>query len=127
MSIPHRHGGLMQRIILPRKSLPHIGRARQPSIQRVAPSMVRTLNASGEFALDVGTQARPTMPANVVERANRMIRPARHNYAIARNLAQKVVTRIGNRLGAPRPDPASPKEALHFLAEHIEAGVVASR
>src|SRR5438874_267504 len=124
MSIPNRDSGLMQRIILPRKSLPHIGRARQPSIQRVAPSMVRTLNAPGEFALGVGTEARPAMPANVVERANYVIRPARHNYAIARNLTQKIVTRIRDRLGAPRPDPASPKEALHFLAEHIEAGVV---
>src|SRR5260370_36821361 len=65
------------------------------------------------------------MPAHIVERVDRVRRAARDDDAFARDMAQKVIARIRNRLRAPGADPACPVEALHLLPENIAARIVA--
>src|SRR5271154_7287807 len=67
------------------------------------------------------------MAADIIESFKRAGIAANDNDALAGNLAQEVITRVGNAIRASGADPAFEKEILDFLTEERRVCVVARR
>src|SRR5437660_11045832 len=124
MPVPDIGGHGVQGIILARQVL-HVGRAHEFAIEPVSPAVVRTLNASGKFALGGGADARATVAAHIVESANLAAVVAIDDDAFVANFPQEKVAYVGNLIGAAGADPALAKEAFQLVGEDGRVGVIA--
>src|SRR3569832_2297067 len=82
----------MQRIILrgEARHLVHLRRIAQRAVEAIAPGVVRAQDRAAERALRLAAQAAATMPAMIVERADRPIEIAQHDDALALDLEQEI-------------------------------------
>jgi hypothetical protein len=105
----------------------HMGGAKQAAVQPVSPAVVGALNSSGEITLGGGTQARATVPADVIESFYGAGVTANDDNTLAGNLAQEIIACTGNAVGAACADPTLEKELLDFLTEERGVCIVARR
>src|SRR5690348_12997013 len=129
MAVPHAGGNAVQRIVFAAETAPflHVRGADKPAIKAVGPAVVGALDAAGKGSLRLRTHARAAMAANVVEGANLPALVAGNDDTFARELAQEVVTRARDLVGASGTYPGAAKEAFHLLLKHLGIGVIPRR
>ena len=89
--------------------------------------MIRTHDRSGERTSLLLTHARAAVAAHVEMGAHHAVAAADDDKALAEHLAQKIVARIGDLLGAPDAQPTLREDAFCFKSEYLGRRVVALR
>src|SRR4029077_12578816 len=113
----------MQRIIFVlERCLIHVRSAQQPAVQSIRPAVVWALNARREFSVVFAAQARPAMPADIVESAQSAPTAARCDNALARHFAQKIVSGILDLLFASGAHPHVAEKRFQLLAKYFRVG-----
>src|SRR5580704_6275132 len=102
-------------------------RAQQSAVEPVGPAVVPALNPTCETALRGCTQARAPVTADVVKGFDQAGIAADHDNTLAGDLAQEVIARIGNAIGASCADPTLKKEVLQLVAKERGVCIVARR
>src|SRR5215472_17242152 len=105
VSVPDIGMNAIQRIICAAEAVVGVRCSNQGAVEAVSPTVVAALNPPGKMSLRAGAYAGATMPANVEECPQRVISVTRNNDAFARELAQKVVTRLWNPVYTPDANP----------------------
>src|ERR1017187_5735849 len=95
----------IERILLTTETVVHMWSAKQLPVEPIGPAVIAALDPSGEMPLGAGADARATMPAHVEKRPHQVILAASNNQAFPGNLAQKIIARSRDLIGAPRADP----------------------
>ena len=94
-------------------------------VESIGPTVIAALDSPGEMSLGGGADAGSAMSADVEKRAQRITLVPRNDDAFTRDLAQKIVARRWDVIGAPGADPGLAVEAFEFVAEDIGVRVVA--
>src|ERR1700722_5574723 len=105
----------------------HMWSAQQPAVQPVSPAVIRALNPSAETAFRSRTEARTAMTADVIKSLHAAGIAADHDNAFTADLAQEIIARAWNPIGAARAHPTVEKEIIHLLAEELRVGIVTPR
>src|SRR3984893_430294 len=115
----------IKRIVFMAEAVTCVGSTDEAPFESVGPTVITALDPSGEMPFGAGTNAGTTMSADVEKRAQRITPVPRNDDAFIRDLAQKIVARRRDLVGAPGADPSLAVEAFEFVAEDIVVCVVA--
>src|SRR3989442_1089229 len=107
--------------------LAHVGGADELAVEGVGPGVVGALDRLGQAAAPLLAQPRPSVAADIVMRPQRTALVAQHDHALARDVGEEVVSRVGELRGAAHAHPAPSENPLHLLREDLGRRVVAPR
>src|SRR5437870_1940728 len=107
--------------------LAHVGGADELAVEGVGPGVVGALDRLGQAAAPLLAQPRPSVAADIVMRPQRAALVAQHDHALARDVGEEVVSRVGELRGAAHAHPAASENPLHLLREDLGRRVVAPR
>jgi len=102
-----------------------VRRADQAAIKAIGPPVIAALQALGEMALGLRTDAVLDMPTDIEKCPQRVAPVTCDDDAFTRNLAKKVVPWHRDSICPPPADPVIAKEAFYFFTVEIGIGVVA--
>src|SRR5579864_2079765 len=115
----------IKRIVFVAEAVTCVGGADEATFESVGPTVIATLDPSGEMPFGAGTNAGTTMSADVEKCAKRVTPVPGNDDAFTRDLAQKIIAWRRDLVGAPGADPGLAVESFEFVAEDIGVCVVA--
>jgi hypothetical protein len=112
-------------IIFATEAVVYVRSADESPVESISPTVIAALDPSGKTPFGAGTDAGTSMPADVEKRPQRVALVSRNDDAFTGHLAQKIVARRGDLVGAPGADPVLAIEAFEFVTKEIGVRVVA--
>ena len=129
VAVPNGGSYGVQRIVRFAKALNflHMRRAGQRAVKFVSPGVILALNSSSELAFSLLAQHGAAMSAHIVEGANIALVVACDDHAGIGDLADEIVTRLGNLAGASGTEPHIEMDGVHLALEPRRISIVALR
>jgi hypothetical protein len=112
-------------IFLAAKTIVYVRCTDETPVEPVGPTVVTTLDSSGKMSCRAGADPGTAMPAHIEKPPQRAIPVASNDDALPRDLAQKVIARRRDLVGASGADPGLAVEAFQLVAEEIRICVIA--
>ena len=126
MSVPDVSMNAIEGIIFATEAVVYVRSADESPVESISPTVIAALDPSGKTPFGAGTDPCAAMPADVEKRAQRVTAIiSRNDDAFTGHLAQKIVARRGDLVGAPGADPVLAIEAFEFVTKEIGVRVVA--
>ena len=106
VAVPDLGLNAIERIIFAAEAILRVGSADEAPVESVGPTVIAALDPSREVSFGAGADAGTAMPAHVEKRPHRASAVTSNDDAFTRHLANKIVARRRNLVGAPGADPA---------------------